>query len=69
MCTMAKIVYAADKIEPTRGFDSSDLINSMMEDIDKGFITVLKANKDFLTENRKDINNRLTSKCFDYYLK
>ena len=67
--TMAKIVYAADKIEPTRGFDSSDLIKAMMEDIDLGFKTVLQANKDFLLLNRKDINNRLTSKCFDYYLK
>ena len=68
MGTLAKIIYAADKIEPTRGFDSSDLINAMMEDIDKGFVTVLKANKEFLETHRGDINNRLTSSCFDYYL-
>ena len=68
MSTLAKIVYASDKIEPTRGFDSSKLIEAMMLDIDKGFITVLKANKEFLENKGKDINNRLTSKCFDYYL-
>ena len=69
MGLLAKIIYAADKIEPTRGFDSKDLIEAMMKDIDKGFVTVLKANKEFLMEHRGDINNPLTSKCFDYYLK
>ena len=68
MGTLAKIIYAADKIEPTRGFDSSDLIRAMMEDVDKGFVTVLKANKEFLQTHRFDINNRLTSSCFKYYL-
>ena len=68
MSLLAKIIYAADKIEPTRGFDSSDLIKEMMVDAEKGFISVLKANKEFLSEHRGDINNRLTSKCFAYYL-
>ena len=68
MCELAKIIYAADKIEPTRGFDSSDLIHAMMENVDSGFKTVLQANKEFLESNRKDINNRLTLKCFEYYL-
>ncbi len=68
MGTLAKIIYAADKIEPTRGFDSTDLINAMMNNIETGFKTVLQANKDFLENNRKDINNRLTLKCFNQYL-
>lgn len=68
MDLMAKIVYAADKIEPTRGFDSSDLIKAMMENAETGFITVLKANKEFLETHRGDINNALTSKCFQKYL-
>ena len=68
MCDLAKIIYAADKIEPTRGFDSSELIQAMMNDVEKGFKTVLQANKEFLENNRKDINNRLTLKCFEYYL-
>ena len=69
MCTLAKIIYAADKIEPTRGFDSKELIDAMMNDIDEGFVIVLKANKEFLEKNRGDINNRLTSKCFKCYIK
>lgn len=68
MPQLAKIIYAADKIEPTRGFDSKELINEMMKDVDKGFKIVLQANKEFLEEHRGDINNRLTLKCFNYYL-
>ena len=58
MCLLAKIIYASDKIEPTRGFDSSDLIAAMKNDAEQGFKTVLQANKDFLLSKEKDINNR-----------
>lgn len=68
MGKIAKIIYAADKIEPTRGFDSSDLISAMMKDIDEGFKTVLQANKDFLLSQGKTIDNPLTCKCFNQYL-
>lgn len=68
MCTLAKIIYAADKIEPGRGFDSSDLIKTMMEDVDKGFITVLKANIEYFESKNIDYKNELTSKCIKYYL-
>lgn len=68
MDSLAKIIYASDKIEPTRNFDSTDLINAMMHDIDSGFSIVLKANKEFLEETGKDFENRLTSKCFNQYL-
>ena len=68
MSWLEKVVYACDKIEPTRGFDSSNLIKAMMENYDLGFIEVLKANKEFLEKNRNDINNRLTHKCFTDYL-
>ncbi len=68
MSQTAKIIYAADKIEPTRGFDSSDLIKAMKNDVDKGFKTVLQANKDFLLSKGKCIDNPLTCKCFDKYL-
>ena len=64
----AKIVYAADKIEPGRKFDSTDLINAMLKDVDEGFKIVLKANKEFLETHRGDINNPLTCKCFNKYL-
>lgn len=29
MTTLGKIIYAADKIEPTRGYDSSAMIDMM----------------------------------------
>ena len=52
MSLMAKTIYAADKIEPTRGFDSSDLVSAMKKDINEGFKIVLQANKDFLENDR-----------------
>ena len=68
MCWLEKLIYAADKIEPTRPFDSSDLIAAMEKDLNSGFITVLKANYEYLKERHKDIDNRLSDECFKYYL-
>ena len=68
MSKMAKTIYAADKIEPTRGFDSSDLISEMKKDIDQGFKIVLQANKDFLESKGKMTDNPLTYNCFKTYL-
>ena len=68
MTKLGKIVYASDKIEPTRGFDSSDLINAMKKDVDEGFKIVLQANKDFLLSKEKSIENPLTYNCFKQYL-
>ena len=66
---IAKIVYAADKIEPTRGFDSSDLIDVMKCSITNGFETVLKANVEFFNEKGVNYKNPLTQKCIDQYIK
>ena len=68
MCWLEKLIYAADKIDPTRPFDSSDLISAMEKDLNSGFLTVLKANYDYLKEHHKDIDNRLSDECFKYYL-
>lgn len=68
MNPLGKIIYSADKIEPTRGFDSSDLIESCLKNYEEGFIKVLKANKEYLTITKKDIENRLTKSCFNKYL-
>ena len=68
MNVLGQIVYSSDKIEPTRGFDSRELIQSCLNDYHKGFIEVLKANKEYLMQTKKDINNRLTKGCFDKYL-
>ncbi|MGM9873616.1 MAG: nicotinate-nucleotide adenylyltransferase [Bacilli bacterium] len=69
MNTIEKIVYSSDKIDPTRGYDSSKMIEECMKDYNSGFIFVLKENIKFLLENKKDINNKLTNACINYYIK
>ena len=69
MSMVEKCIYASDKIEPTRGFDSSDLINAMKVNINNGFITVLKANQEYFIEKKIPYDNALTAECFDYYLR
>ena len=66
---IAKIVYAADKIEPGRNFDSTDLINAMKCSITDGFVTVLKANIEYFEEKHLEYKNKFTLACIDYYLK
>ena len=68
MSQLEKIIYAADKIEPSRPYDSSDLIQAMEEDINSGFLTVLERNMEFLKARNKNIDNRLTEECVKYYL-
>ena len=68
MSDLGKLIYACDKIEPTRGFDSSKLIMAMEKDLEKGFVKVLYENKIFLEKNRGNIDNRLTHECFECYL-
>ena len=65
---LEKLIYAADKIEPTRQFDSSGLIKAMEENLSSGFLTVLKANYEYLKSHNKSIDNRLSDECFQYYL-
>ena len=68
MCWLEKLIYAADKIDPNRKYDSTELIDSIMEDFSSGFLTILKANYEFLKANRKSIDNRLSDECFKTYL-
>lgn len=69
MSRLGKIVYTCDKIEPTREFDSTWLINACLENWEKGFLTTLADNKKYLLEHNKDISNKLTDECFEMYLK
>ena len=68
MCWLEKLIYCADKIDPNRQYDSTELINSIMESFDGGFLTILKANYEYLISNKKSINNRLSDECFKAYL-
>jgi len=69
MSIYAKIIFAADKIEPTRNFDSTKLVDNLILDANKGFKMVLKANKEYLDSiNCKD-HNQFIDDCYNMYLK
>ena len=69
MTPLGMVVYACDKIEPTRDFDSIWLINACMKNYKEGFLTTLEDNRKYLLGHKKDITNRLTDECFAMYLK
>ena len=63
------VLWASDKIEPTRGYDSSTLMECMLnKPIEEGFKDVLKADKIYLETKGCRIDDALTSKCFKKYL-
>lgn len=68
MNLIGKILYSADKIEPGRKFDSSELIKACMTNWEDGFIEVLKANQEFLEEIGVKTENKYSQACFTYYL-
>ncbi len=68
MSPIGKIIYASDKIEPTRGFDSGDLIDACLKNYYIGFLTVLKANKEYLEDKGYVPDNPFTKACFAIYL-
>lgn len=47
---LAKIIFAADKLDPLRGYDSSKLIEACKKDIHQGYEQVLKENEKYLKE-------------------
>lgn len=68
MSTLAKIIYSSDKIEPTRGYDSSNLINDCMKDYYVGFLHVVKENAKFLEAKKADVTLGLSKDFFEEYL-
>jgi hypothetical protein len=64
----AKIIYAADKADPARGYDSSALIAACYKNYYLGFLTVLDANRDYLKEKGYVLDNPLTKECMELYL-
>ena len=68
MAPLSKIIYASDKIEPTRGFDSRRLMNACYRNYYVGFMAVLKANKEYLFSRGYTVDNESTKQCFDLYL-
>lgn len=68
MKELGQILYAADKIEPLRGFDSKQLIAACMKDYQQGFIDVLRANYEYHTAKGKPFKYYLTAEAMSYYL-
>ena len=68
MTTTGIIVYAADKIEPTRGLFSKCLIEAMCENLTTGFSTVLIDNRKYYIEHLVDYQNPLTLGCMNRYI-
>lgn len=68
MSKLAKIIYCSDKIDPSRGYDSSDMVNACMKDIDEGFNYVLNENIKYFKIKNMEYKNPLTNKCISYYL-
>ena len=65
---LGKIIYAVDKIEPTRGFDSKKLIQACYKHYYVGFMNVLEANQEYLASKGYVLDNELTKDCFNQYL-
>ena len=68
MKPLTKVLYAADKIEPLRGFDSTPLIEACLRNYHDGFIEVLKANYEFHQSKGKPFKYYLTAEAMSYYL-
>lgn len=70
MSKLAKLVYICDKLDPLRGYDSSELIQKCINNLDEGFMEVLKdkINYSLKKDELKTISN-YTKKAIKYYLK
>ena len=53
--------------EILRYIDTTELLSLCCKDFEKGFIEVLKTNKEYL-ESKEDITDNDTLNCFKYYL-
>lgn len=75
LSSVGKVLYACDKIEPGRGYDSDYMINSMLSDFEGGFKLVLHENLIFLSKKANlsplmflEKTNYLSKECFLRYL-
>ena len=69
LSNVAIIVHCTDKIEPTRGFESENLINGLKSSLMDGFVEVLKSNIEYYVKHGIDYKNELQMACLDQYLK
>lgn len=69
MSEVAIIVHCADKIEPTRNFDSNYLIETLKSSLMDGFVETLKSNVEYYERRNIDYRNDLQMACLNQYLK
>ena len=69
MTEVGIIVHCADKIEPTRNFDSKNLINKLKSSLIDGFVETLKSNVEYYERKGVDYSNELQMACLNQYLK
>ena len=69
MSVLEQLVYVSDKIEPTRKYDTTHLINACCNNFENGFIKVLEHNKDYVKNVLHENYEIKSLECFDYYLK
>lgn len=68
MDSLEKIIYISDKIEKTRGYDSTYMINACLKDYETGFRLVLKDKIKHLAKKGISIENKYTKECIKEYL-
>ena len=63
------MIFSADKVEPTRRFPTEDNRNALLEDLDKGFIHLLRANVEYFLKNNITYKDTPFAKDrYSYYL-
>ena len=50
----AMMVFCADKTDPLRGYDSTDMIEACLQDLKSGFDIVKEENENYLQKRRTD---------------
>jgi nicotinate-nucleotide adenylyltransferase len=68
MPPLSKVIYSSDKIDPSRGYDSSKMIEACLRNYYVGFLKVLKENEKFLKKEGELESTPLSDECRDLYL-
>lgn len=68
MSKLAKLIYVADKLDPSRGYDSGKQIENCINNLETGFIEVLKENLSYLKNHEIKFLNNETKNTIKYYL-
>ena len=64
-----KVIYSADKVEPTRKFKTEENRKTLMENLDSGFIHLLRANVEYFRRNSISYKDTpLSAQRYAYYL-